>query len=284
MKIGIAGSTERAVVWEKHLRPHRSVSEVVIAPSLEELGPVDACLLLDESEGRLGPVQKAIRQGLHTFLIARLPTDLGQVEKVYHAAEEANTILQFSHWPTLSPASQWMMSKVNKPRWIQVVREISHHQFREMDTGLENLWIDELAFCLKWIGGTVHQIDVQQIRLEQNNPIGIHLFLRFDSGATAAIYVNVAARDTLHKRIAADNYYLLECDVNAQAVRMGYPAEYGTLYFERREFEPTRSAELAATQFLKAIQLRRSSDFNGFDVLRLCQTVDKIRHRLHRFS
>ena len=284
MKIGIAGPTERAVAWEQHLRPHRSVSEVVIAPSLDEVGAVDACFLLDESDERLKNVLKAIRLGLHTFLIARLPTDLSRVEKVYHAAEEANTVLQFSHWPSLAPASQWMMGKVTKPTWLQVNREIGYYQFQEMDTTLEYLWMDERAFCLKWIGEAVHDIDGQQINLGSAQPIGIHIFLRFDSGATAGLYVNGVASESSHKRLAADNFFMLECDVQSQAVRVGRRAEHGSLFFERHEFEATRSAELAATQFLKAIQLRRSSAFNGYDALRLCQTVDKIRQRLYRFS
>src|SRR5699024_4449752 len=160
MKIGIVGSPERTLGWENHVRPHRFVSEVVLAGNLKDLGRVDACFILDDSNQALSKVLASIKLGYHTFLIAKLPLNRAAIEKVYHASEEANVRVQFSHWPTLAPASQWMATQIKKPTFIQINREISQQSFIEKEYTFEALWVDELAYCLKYIGGAIHRIDV----------------------------------------------------------------------------------------------------------------------------
>lgn len=282
MKIGIVGAAERAVVWERHLRPHRAVSEVIIAPNLRDLGTVDACFLLDESTQRIQTVLEAIRLGFHTFLISRIPTDRSQVEKVYHSAEEANVLLQFSHWPTIAPASQWMAQKIQKPSFIHVTKEINLTSYLELGSDFDYLWIDELAYCLKWMNATVHQVDAREVQLG-SKALGIHLFIRFDSGATAMIFVLSASAQNRHRRVASNNHYLAECNVNEQSVRLGQLSEGGHVFFDRKKFEPSESAERAALQFIKAIQLNKPSAYNGYDALQLCNTIEKVRERLKRF-
>jgi hypothetical protein len=49
LKIGIPGPVSRAVTWEKFLRPHPPVSEVLIADDIAAPGDVQACILPDES-------------------------------------------------------------------------------------------------------------------------------------------------------------------------------------------------------------------------------------------
>lgn len=281
MKIGIIGPAERAAAWEEHLRPHNSVSEVVITPRLKDAGEVDGCLLLDESESRLEHLLEAIKIGYHTFLISRLPLHTSTVEKVYHAAEEANVLLQFSHWPTIAPASQWMMQKIEKPKFIQITREISYAEYLESETDPEYLWIDELAFCLKWTRGTVHHLDINEVRLGGDRPRAVQLSLRFDSGATSNIFVNVTAAAHRHSRFASDNLQLADCNVNDQTVRMGRESEGGHLFFDKRSFDPTRAAELSVSHFLKAIQLRKPTVYNGYDLMKLSNIVHRVRKRLY---
>lgn len=281
MKIGIVGPAERAVAWEKHLRPHHSVTEVVIAGKLKDIGNVTACILLDESDEQLDTLLKAIHLGLHTFLVSKLPTDLSAVEKIYHAAEEANVLLQFSHWPSLAPASQWMTQKVPKPTFIQAIRDITYTQRLEAGFNLEFYWIDELAYCLKWIGGAVHHVDLKTAELNRHT-YALHLFLRFDSGATANIYLNTSAFENRHQRIASDHTYLLDCNALTQTVRLGQENADGHLYFEKQTFDSTKSAELAVIHFLKAIQMRKPSLYNGYDLLRLNREIEKVRKRLKR--
>lgn len=280
MKIGIVGPAERAVAWEANLRPHRSVSEVIIAPTLKGLGKIEACILIDDSGSNLDTLTEAVKAGYHSFLVSKLPLDTSKVEKVYHASEESNVRVQFSHWPTLAPASQWMFQTVPKPRFIHIVREISHTDFMERDADLESYWIDELGFCMKWIDGPTHQVDVQRAELNIKNGGVIHLFLRFDSGATAGILVTTASADNHHKRVGADRSFILDCDVPSQTVRAGRSNESGHLFFDKKVFDASKSAELASTQFLKSIQLRKPTAYGAFDLYRTLRVVDKINRKI----
>ena len=282
MKIGIVGPADRAVAWEKHLRPHQSISEVAIAARLKEIGNVDACFLLDESENRFQHLLEAVKMGYHTFLIAPLPADSTKIEKVYHAAEEANVRLQFSHWPTLAPASKWMAKKISKPSFIQVVREINHTEYLESGHDFSYYWIDELAYCLRWINGAVHHIDLKTVKFSSDKIYALQLFLRFDSGATATIYINAASARSNHHRVAANNNYILDCNVIEQTVRMGEENSSDHLYFNKQSFDASKSAELAALEFVKSIQLKRPTIYNGYHLVELTKTMDKIKKRLAR--
>lgn len=282
MKIGIVGPADRAVAWEKHLRPHRSVSEVAIAANLSEIGDIDACFLLDDQSGDLKRLLQTVKAGYHTFFIAPLPTDTERVEKIYHAGEESNVLLQFSHWPTLAPASKWMAKKVAKPSFVQISRKISHSEYLETGHNFDYYWIDELAFCLRWINGAVHHMDLQTVEFSDNDIYALHMLLRFDSGATSNIYINVAASESEHQRLAANNHYLLDCDVLKQTVRLGEENESGHLYFNKQSFDATKAAELAALEFIKSIQLNRSTIYNAYHLWELNKTMDKIKNRLAR--
>lgn len=283
MKIGIIGSPERAIAWEKHLRTHRSVSEVTIAAKLSNIDSVDACFLLDDTENRLQHLLETVKLGLHTFLIGSLPArDTKLIEKVYHAAEEANVQLQFSHWPTLAPASKWMAKKIMKPSFIQVIREVPHTQSMESDFSFDYFWINELAFCLRWMNGAVHHIDLKSVELNSRKPHALHLFIRFDSGSTANIYVNTASLATGHHRLAADHNFLVDCDVSEQTVRLGEENKSGHLYFDRQSFDASKSAELAAMEFIKSIQLKRPAIYNGYHLMELAKTLDRVKRRLSR--
>lgn len=280
MKIGIVGSAERAVAWENNLRPHQSVSEVVIARTLDDLGNIDACILIDESDTQLETLGRAVKSGYHTFLVSKLPQNSSGVEKIYHASEESNVMVQFSHWPSLAPATQWMAQKVPKPRFMHLVREVGHTDFMERNLGFDNFWIDEVALCIKWVDGATHQVDVKRTDLNAARGGAIHLFLRFDSGATAGIYVSTSGAENYHKRVVSDHSYMLDCNVLTQTVRAGQANAEGHLFFEKKVFDASRAAELASTQFLKAIQLKKSTPFGAYDLLRTLNVVDKVNKKI----
>lgn len=282
MKIGIVGPADRAVAWEEHLRPHRAVEEVIISGSLKGIGNVDACLLFDESKNQMETLLQSVQSGFHSFLVSKLPTDYKAIEKIYHAAEEANVLLQFSHWPTLAPASQWMSKKIAKPRFIQIIREVNHNEFLETKFDIEDFWIDELAFCLKWIDGAVHNMDLKTVELQSGKIHALHLYLRFDSGATSNIYINTSSQQNKHERFASDKSYLAHCDVQSQTVRLGQENSSKHLFFEKQEFDPTQAAEMAATQFIKAIQLKKPSLYNGYDLQKLATETQKVIQKINR--
>lgn len=280
MNIGIVGPADRSVAWENHLRSHQLVSEVVITASLDDIGTVDACFLLDDTTQRLQNLLQAIKLGYHTFFISSLPTDSKLVEKIYYTAQEANVRVQFSHWPTLAPASQWMVQKVPKPTFIQANREITYSSFMEHNADFNALWIDELAYCLKYIGGGVHHTQIKTCHLESGRPYATHLNLRFDSGATAGIFISVCAAKNRHTRLVADHTQLLDCDVDSQTIRLGREHQNNHLFFEKKTFDPTLAAEQSAMQFLKAIQLKKATLYDGYDLLQLVKTIDSIKPRV----
>src|SRR5699024_1848541 len=201
------------------------------------------------------------------FLIGPLLTNSTDAEKIYHAAEESNTLIQFSHWPTLAPASKWMAKRITRPSFVQISREISHSQYLEDSHNFDDLWIDELAFCLRWIDGAVHHVNAKMVEFTPGKTYALHLLLRFDSGATANIFVNAASSETRHHRIAADNFYLADCDVLGQSVRVGEQNDDEHLFFRRQDFDAAKSAELSVMEFINSVQLKRPTIYNSYHLL-----------------
>ncbi|MBO6522318.1 MAG: hypothetical protein JJ971_00705 [Balneolaceae bacterium] len=284
MKVGIVGDATRGVAWEGHLRPHSIVRQVDLTPSLNDLDSVDACLILDESEHNLDILLEGIHKGFNCFFIAKPPTNIPKLEKIHRAAKEAGVIVQFAHWPTLAPATQWMMDKMARPGFIHIEKEVNKNQLIDVEHEFRHLWIDELGLCLKWIDSGIHHIEAKQIALNENHPIVIHLFLRFDSGASASVCVYTGASENKHKRIISTKNEILECNVPSQIIKFGRLNESNRLYFEKQVFDPATSAEKAALLFLKSIQLNRESAYSSYDALRLATHIYKVEQRLKQFS
>ncbi|HLR33089.1 MAG TPA: hypothetical protein VK074_11400 [Fodinibius sp.] len=284
MNIGIVGPADRAVAWEKHLRDHQLIKEVTITRDLKNISSADACLLIDDSEERFFRLLEAVKSGLHTFLIAPLPraSDAALVEQTYHASQEANVRLQFSHWPTLAPSSKWLSTKIIKPSFIHISRSITHAQRMDADFEFDYLWINELAFCLRWISGSVHHIDLNTASLKSGKPYALHLLLRFDSGATTNIYINTTAAENSHQRVVADQNYLANYDVLSQTIGIGEESKSKHLFFDRQSFDASRSAELAVMEFIKSIRMKRPAIYNGYHLMKLTKTLKRIDKRLNR--
>lgn len=284
MKVGIVGDKTRGLAWEGHLRPHSIVREVDLTTSLNDLENVDACLILDDSEQNLDILLEGIHRGFNCFFIAKPPTDTAKLDKIHRASKEAGVLVQFAHWPTLAPATQWMMDKVARPGFIHIEKEINRTQLVNIESEFRHLWIDELGLCLKWIDSGIHHIEAKQIRLTESQPIVIHLFLRFDSGASASINVYAGASENHHKRLISNKKDILECNVPAQTIKLGRINENDLLYFEKQVFDPATAAEKAALLFLKSIQMNKNSSYTSYDALRLAVHVEKVEQRLKQFS
>lgn len=286
MKIGIVGEPERASAWEQHMRSIQGIKEVIISREIDGLGEVDAVVMLVSPDESPQPLIQAIRRNWHVFLISKPPTDLEWVESLYYQAEEANVILQFSHWPTLSPASQQMFKTVPAPRTIQIYRELQPSRFRELDLNFDDLWIDELGFCCKWMNSNVKQVDAQWSVLtpisEKSDvaPLAIQIALRFDNGGFAGIQINAASRHNLFKRYGSDRRYFVESNVLSNELRIGQLNSQNRVFFERQEFDPSDTAPLALHHFIKSIKMKKHSLFNGFDLLQLNRALQMVRTRL----
>lgn len=284
MKVGIVGNSKRGIAWEGHLRPHSIVREVELNASISDLENVDACFILSESSDNLDLLLEGIQKGFNCFFIAKQPTNVLKLEKIHRASKEAGVLVQFAHWPTLAPATQWMMDKVARPGFIHIEKEVNRNQLVDVLTEFQHLWIDELGLCLKWIDSGIHHIEAKQVSLSEELPVLIHLFLRFDSGSSASINVYAGASENNHKRLISNKKELLECNVPLQTIKLGRVSESDKLYFEKQVFDPSTAAEKAALLFLKSIQLKRESAYTSYDALRLAINVEKVKQRLQQFS
>lgn len=284
MKVGIVGDATRTVAWEKHLRPHGIVSEVNLVPSIADLDKVDACLILDDTSSNLDNLLTAIQLGYNCFLIAKQPTNVSKLEKIHRASKEAGVKVQFSHWPSLAPATQWMMDEINKPHFLHITRYVARSSLVDPINEFKNIWIDELGLCLKWINSGIHHIEAQSSWMNSSNPISIHLFLRFDNGSTASIVIYASSQDNQHQRLACGKSEVLDCNVPSQVVRVGRLNDGGHLFFGKQSFDPAQAAEKAALLFLKSIQLNTETSYSSYDALQLANQIQKVQQRLDRFS
>ena len=284
MKVGIVGDATRTVAWEKHLRPHGIVSEVNLVPSISDLSDVDACLILDDSTTNLDVLLEAVQNGHNCFLIAKQPTDIQKLEKIHRAAKESGVKIQFSHWPTLAPATQWMMDSIHRPHFIHINRFMNRNVLVDPVNEFRNIWIDELGLCVKWIDSGIHHIAAQSSWLDSYNPISIHMFIRFDNGSTASIIIYVSSHENQHQRVASSKTEVLDCNVPTQSIRIGRLNDSGHLFFGKQTFDPAQSAEKAALLFLKSIQLNSETAYSGYDAIQLAKQIEKVEQRLSLFS
>ncbi len=283
MKVAIIGDATRTHAWEQHLMPHNIVREVVMSPTINGVQKTDACFLLDDTQNNLDHLIKTVQKGFHTFLITRIPLQVDKLEKIKRVAEEARVHLQFAHWPSLSSASQSMMQKVPKPTFINVSRELSFSSTLDNEYEFDHLWIDEIGYCLKVMNSGIHHIEVKKLTLEPNQTISIQLFIRFENGGTSSVFINSGSSEQRHKRVIANHNSIVECDVISQTVKEGRINNSNNIFFKKEEFDPSKSAEKAALQFLKAVQLDKEPAYTIHDLLHLARTVKKVEGRIKQF-
>ncbi len=283
MKVGLLGQKQRAAAWEKHLRLLAAVSEVVITSKISDLESVDACIILDDTPQNLNKLEETVRLKLHTFLVAQLPTELSRLKKVYALVQESEVQVQFSHWPTISPSSQWMKQQLPRPESIQIYKELSHLSFSENKVRFTHLWRDEVAWVVKWMDMGIHKIEANRTP-SGSDRTAIQIYIKFENGSSASIYCLSAGSEELHKRVAAGGDILLNCDVLQQSVFKAYTGRPGELMSEIQKFDATKAAELSAALFIKAIKLNKESAFTSYDALQAAMAIDKIEKMIQNPS
>lgn len=277
MKIAIVGEKERASAWEKHLRKLSIVKEVVITNNLSGSDDTDTVLLIDDSPENLQQLLQTIRAGNHTFLISKLPTDAEMLDKVYHASEEAEVNVQFSHWPSLSDSINWIKQQIPKPTLIQIKKETIPLNYRVIDVeDFDHAWIDELALIIKWMGGNIHRFEVKPIILG-DHPLGLDISLRFESSAVASFQFLATTDKEKHQRIFTNNNLMIDFDVIKQKVRIHKLNDLNRIAIQEKVFDPSDTAEWSVVQFIKSIQLKQPTLFSPYEALLTANTADKIK-------
>ncbi|HKJ33835.1 MAG TPA: hypothetical protein VKA34_18535 [Balneolales bacterium] len=278
--VGIVGPLERAKVWERRLRPFASIKEVIISNHLSAIGDVEASIILENDGNCFEDALQAVRLGQHVFIISPIPTDRQIVEKLYHAAEESNVVLQFANWATFSQSSQWMLNHVYKPKLIHIRRDIPRNDFLVYDAPFERIWMEDLGLTIKWMNSTIHHIEANLISLNPDEEIAIQIYVRFDNGSTAVIFVNTMSSEARHERFAANQTMTVQCDVARQSLKIAHTGSQSKHFFERKEFNDSEPADIAINLFLKSIQLKKPSPFSGYEALQLVNTIQKVKERV----
>jgi hypothetical protein len=270
LRIGILGEPDRTLAWEKYLRIHPSVAEVVCTTAIPALGDILACILLDESDALNNAIHFA-RHGLHVFLVCRIPTDLPMLIRLQHTVEESHSVAQFVNWAYFHPISLWMMEQMPRPRVLHSYREVPLQHVRDHTLRLDNLWLEDLSLVLKWVDSGVHKIESHTV-VQANETVCRHAWLQFDNGTSATFSLSQKSASLQHKRLAFDTNTTIEADIIARKIHLNR-TQQDTLPYEVRDFTSELPVQQAITRFLKAIQMRRAAEYGIFDVVRLARTL-----------
>lgn len=282
MKVAIIGEKSRASAWEKHLRKLSIIEEVIIASSLFKDADVGTAILINESENNLQILNEAIREGLNCFLVSRLPQNVNMLETIYHAAAEGGVAVQFSHWPSITPSTQWIHQQISKPDLIQIKKEIRPVNYSVDISEFDHHWTDEVAFIIKWMGGNVHRTEAKPILIE-GVPLGLFITFRFEDGSAASLQYSAFGNSDYHQRLFSNRDVMIDCNVLNQQVKTYRVNDQKRITVQEKKFDPTDTAEWALRQFFKSIQMNNETVFSPYDALLTAKSIEKVRKHLEKW-
>jgi len=281
MKFLIAGEAERGQQWERYLRKKESVTEVIVTPVYQGES-VDGIVLLDESDSRLDTLLELIRNGVPSYLVSTLPLDTKKLQVIFHASEESNVSVQFSHWPSFSPMTRWVRKNLSEtPLLVDIRKTVRGRTFPDPNRFL-SAWIDEVAFILSLQTSSIQHITALPVRFREKD-LGLHLTLRFDNGSVGSLhYLSVSGSES-HQRVIQSKSSLITCDVDTQKAICYKPGEdFKLLNSVNASFDPSETAEISLDAFIRSIKTHKQSGFSALQVLRLAQLKDRITAQLIR--
>jgi hypothetical protein len=279
LSIGLLGEPERTAAWEQYLRPHPTVREVIVTNDLNAMGSVDAAIIIG-TDALLGKATQLTRNGIHTFLVGRLTTDLPALIRLMNTAEESRTSVQFSNWAFYNPVSLWMMDELPRPRMMHSVREIPYPLENGAPVRLDEMWLEDLSLSIKWLNSGVHSFDTDLIQ-SSGKTIARHAWVKFDNGSTASFHVSLSNGPQRHMRFASDNKIRFEANVTAKSV-VRILLTQDNHQVESRSFSREIPANHAISRFLKCIVMKKSSDYGIYDMVHLARVLANAKIHLNR--
>jgi hypothetical protein len=276
MKIAIIGEHDRSSAWEKHLRKLNTIQEVLISSTLESGLEADGLLLLDSTPDNLSLLNRAVKLGYHSYLISPIRYAVKELRSIYHAAQEANVQVQFSHWPSFAPSSLWIRQNLNKPVFIQVKKEFSYLKSASLVNDFEHHWSDEIAYIVRIMGSNIHQLDVKFAAIEELR-VALNISLRYEDASVASIQMQVCGSSDIHQRVISDRNQIFDCNVLTQKVNHTTARRFGKLSTRTETFDRRQAAELSVIQFIKSIQSRKTPLFSIYDAMQAATVIEKIR-------
>lgn len=283
MKIGLVGDKIQTAAWEQRLQKRASVNEVVITGDIEHLGhAINACILLNPSETSYDQAALAVRKGYHVFLVSKLPVNRRQVERLYHYAEESRVGVQLAHWATFNPASQWILNHIKEPETIHIERSLTHSQFKRYDNDFRNLWIEDIALILKLIPYNVHRVDASFGGIHREVAPQLQLFIRFDNGSIATLFVQTSAQNPRHIRFITGRNTSAEHNVAQNELMVGRKTPVNDIYFEHIHTAREEPADRALSLFLKSVQMKEDPVYSVYDGLKMTKILETIEEKIYR--
>ncbi|MEX0647149.1 MAG: hypothetical protein WEA56_11740 [Balneolaceae bacterium] len=280
MNVAIVGEKKRADAWEKHLRKLSTIKKVIITGRLPKASEADATILIDDSVNNLHLLHDSIKAGFHSYLVSKLPVDTDLIKKIYHASEEADVKVQFSHWPSISPSTQWIKQHFFKPNLIQIKRETNTVQSGSPND-FQHYWVDELALLLKWMGGNIHRIETKPILLNQMY-LGLQLTLRFDDASIASIQFSSFGKTEYHQRLYSNKHMIFDCNIISQKISYQKVNDTGHIIVREKQFNPADTAAKSVVQFIKSIQMEQPTFFTPYDALITSTAVAQVQSLLEK--
>lgn len=280
MRVGIVGDPEITKAWELRLQAHSIVNEVTLVNHSEHLPSLDACVIINPNEDAYQEAAITMRKGIHTFLVTQIPSSKLHVERLYHFAEESRVFLQLAHWSSFSPATQWISSRVNAPRLVQINRKISIDDYHRFDGKFSQYWIDDIAYCLKMIDSHVHRVDVGIIGNVDTGMPQFQAYLKFDNSATASLFIGVGTRRSNYTRFLSNRTTLAEHQVDTHTVHLSQTQRLHTPNIQSKIFNDEEPADRALSLFLKSVQTNSDPVYSIYDCLKLARVVQQIEERL----
>lgn len=277
MKIGIVGPKERRTFWENHLRSFNSIREVVHTDQIHALGKVDACILLDTS---YDDTLEALRKGYPSFLVSKLITNQQSARKIHLTSEESGVTFMISNWSVFSSVTNWMMQQIEAPDFIHIHRNIPWEKYTTAASSFRVCWTEELALSLKWIRSTIHRIDVNVLKINNDLITGLNINIRFDNSSTSNIHISLAGSDDHYTRQAGAKHQDIWCDVFNRSVRWGRLLDTDNFSYRNMDIAYKEPAQQSLALFFKAIRQGNPSSFNGHDLLRFTKAAEEVERRI----
>ncbi|CAN5233550.1 hypothetical protein BH23BAC3_BH23BAC3_06950 [soil metagenome] len=281
MKVLIAGNPTRGKQWEIYLRKRSSVTEVIVTPEFQDEA-VDAIVLLNDSPSKLILLLNIIRQGYPVYLVSHLSTEVDTLQKIYHAAEESNVSVQFSHWASFSTMTRWVNKNLGSaPRFIEFRKQERGRTIPTTDR-FRQTWVDELAFITSLQKSSVQHITAHAIKLK-GQPIGVYFMLRFDNGAVASMHYTGVSTTDYHERIIQSENSVFICDIlNQKATRYTTSDDSKLLNADHQSFDSSTTAENSLEYFIRSIKTHKPSGFSSSTALQTARLANKIDDLLKR--
>lgn len=279
MRVAICGHSDRASAWEGHLRQVRQVQEVLITPGIPARSEADTLILINSGDADLSPLEQAIRKGHHIFYITRIRYAPAELLRVHELAREAGVQVQLSHWPSLTQAASRIRSEVGKADQIQIYRELENPRTGAKSHIEPDVWTDEVALCVKWLGGNTHQCEVRAAK-PGDKILGLSITIRFDSSALASIEMIAGSDRSEHRRTFFGRTTSCISDPASGTLRFLNPKESGGLSVREESFDPSGTAAWALRQFFKSVQMKSDPLFTPYSAYRAALVIDKIKQQI----